>query len=58
MKPLQPVIKWSGSKRVVAEQLAEFFLPARTYYEPFVGGGSMMPFSKSNRGKGYGTPIS
>jgi DNA adenine methylase len=51
MKPLQPVIKWSGSKRVVAEQLAEFFQPARTYYEPFVGGGSMMPFSKSNKGK-------
>lgn len=50
MKPLQPVIKWSGSKRVVAEQLAEYFLPAKTYYEPFVGGGSMMPFSKSNRG--------
>ena len=51
MKPLQPVIKWSGSKRVVAEQLAEFFLPAQTYYEPFVGGGYMMPFSKANRGK-------
>ena len=51
MKPLQPVIKWSGSKRVVAEQLAEFFQPARTYYEPFVGGGSMMPFSKANKGK-------
>ncbi len=50
MKPLQPVIKWSGSKRVVATQLAEFFLPARTYYEPFVGGGSMIPFSKANRG--------
>lgn len=50
MKPLQPVIKWSGSKRVVAEQLADYFLPAKTYYEPFVGGGSMMPFSKANKG--------
>lgn len=51
MKPLQPVIKWSGSKRTVAEQLGEYFLPAKTYYEPFVGGGSMMPFAKSNRGR-------
>lgn len=51
MKPLQPVIKWSGSKRTVASQLGEFFLPARTYYEPFVGGGAMMPFAKSEKGK-------
>lgn len=51
MKPLQPVIKWSGSKRTVASQLGDFFLPARTYYEPFVGGGAMMPFAKSDRGK-------
>lgn len=51
MKPLQPVIKWSGSKRTVASQLGEFFLPANTYYEPFVGGGAMMPFAKSRRGK-------
>ncbi len=42
MKPLQPVIKWSGSKRTVAAQLREFFLPANTYYEPFVGGGAMI----------------
>ena len=48
MKPLQPVIKWSGSKRTVASQLGEFFLPANTYYEPFVGGGAMMPFAKSS----------
>ena len=41
MKPLQPVIKWSGSKRTVATQLGEFFLPATTYYEPFVGGGAV-----------------
>ena len=51
MKPLQPVIKWSGSKRTVAEQLGEYFLPAKTYYEPFVGGGSMIPFAKSERGQ-------
>lgn len=51
MKPLQPVIKWSGSKRTVASQLSDFFLPANTYYEPFVGGGAMMPFAKSTKGK-------
>lgn len=50
MKALQPVIKWSGSKRTVATQLATFFLPAKTYYEPFVGGGSMMPFAKAEKG--------
>lgn len=51
MKPLQPVIKWSGSKRSVASQLGDIFLPAETYYEPFVGGGAMMPFAKANKGK-------
>jgi DNA adenine methylase len=50
MKPLQPVIKWSGSKRTVASQLGSLFLPAKTYYEPFLGGGAMMPFAKSYRG--------
>ena len=51
MKPLQPVIKWSGSKRTVASQLGDFFLPASCYYEPFVGGGAMMPFAKANYAK-------
>lgn len=51
MKPLQPVIKWSGSKRTVAEKLSEFFLPANAYYEPFLGGGAMMPFAQANKGK-------
>lgn len=39
----QPVIKWSGSKRKVAYQIAAM-APSKfsTYYEPFVGGGSMM----------------
>ena len=51
MKPLQPVIKWSGSKRTVASLLGDLFLPANTYYEPFVGGGAMMPFAKADKGK-------
>lgn len=38
-----PVIKWSGSKRSQAVQIKSFF-PEEfdTYYEPFVGGGSML----------------
>ena len=57
MKPLQPVIKWSGSKRTVASQLGEFFLPANTYYEPFVGGGAMMNMPLIIDGKEYPGPV-
>ena len=40
---MKPVIKWSGSKRIQAEKIKSFF-PDRfgTYYEPFIGGGSML----------------
>ncbi|HEY88739.1 MAG TPA: Dam family site-specific DNA-(adenine-N6)-methyltransferase [Thermoflexia bacterium] len=41
---LQPVIKWSGSKRKIAPQIARLFPAARNYFEPFVGGGAMLPF--------------
>jgi DNA adenine methylase len=44
------VIKWSGSKRLVAKQLAQYFSNCDTYYEPFVGGGAMMPFARTNKG--------
>jgi DNA adenine methylase len=44
------VIKWSGSKRLVAQQLAQYFSNCDTYYEPFVGGGAMMPFARTNKG--------
>lgn len=50
MKPLQPVIKWSGSKRTIAQQLAIYFPNANTYYEPFLGGGAMMPFARARKG--------
>lgn len=42
MNKLKPVIKWSGSKRSQAEKITDMF-PDRieTYYEPFVGGGSV-----------------
>lgn len=39
----QPVIKWSGSKRNQADKILEFFpKEIDTYYEPFVGGGSVI----------------
>lgn len=39
----KPVIKWSGSKRSQSEKIKEFF-PKKfnRYYEPFIGGGSML----------------
>ena len=42
--PFEPVIKWSGSKRSVAPFLARLFPAAARYFEPFVGGGAMLPF--------------
>ena len=39
------IIKWSGSKRLVAEQLSNKFPTFERYFEPFVGGGSMLPYS-------------
>lgn len=44
------VIKWSGSKRPVAKQLAQYMVRCETYYEPFVGGGAMMPYAQCQRG--------
>ncbi len=55
MKPLSPVIKWFGSKRPVAEEISKYFRPCATYFEPFVGGGSMLPFAKAS--KGYASDI-
>jgi DNA adenine methylase len=50
MKQISPVIKWFGSKRSVALELSEKMKLSETYFEPFVGGGAMMPFSKSKYG--------
>lgn len=43
---VEPVIKWSGSKRYVAPQLSQHIGNFKRYFEPFVGGGSMLPFRK------------
>ncbi len=40
---LQPVIKWTGSKRHQADQIvSQFPKQIEIYHEPFVGGGSVM----------------
>ncbi len=38
----QPVIKWSGSKRTQAKRLVKLFPKFNKYYEPFLGGGSVL----------------
>lgn len=43
-----PVIKWSGSKRTQAEELVKLFPQFDTYYEPFLGGGSMLYPTKND----------
>ena len=50
MKSYPAVIKWSGSKRPVAKQLAKYIFPGETYFEPFLGGGAMMPYSLCKKG--------
>lgn len=50
MKKYPAIIKWSGSKRLVATQLADCFPSFERYFEPFVGGGSMLPYSNSKEG--------
>ena len=50
MKSYPAVIKWSGSKRPVARKLAEYISYGETYFEPFVGGGAMMPYSLCEKG--------
>ncbi len=41
---VEPAIKWSGSKRLVAPDLSSLIPPAKRYIEPFLGGGAMLPF--------------
>src|SRR3989338_344637 len=39
---MRPVIKWSGSKRTQAQTIIEYFPRFEVYYEPFLGGGSIL----------------
>ena len=39
------VVKWTGSKRSQAKQIASFFPKnINTYYEPFLGSGALLPY--------------
>lgn len=51
MKGFQPVIKWSGSKRNQAHAILAY-MPTdfETYYEPFIGGGSVMCMLSPKKG--------
>ena len=39
---VEPVIKWSGSKRYVALELSRHIAKQKRYIEPFIGGGAML----------------
>lgn len=42
MSNFKPVIKWSGSKRSQSDEILKHFPnEIDTYFEPFVGGGSI-----------------
>lgn len=41
---IPPVVKWPGSKRSVAARLAAEFPPTGKFFDPFVGGGAILPF--------------
>jgi DNA adenine methylase len=49
-KVYEPVIKWSGSKRSVALLIATLLPAGHTYFEPFVGGGAVLPFRTCKTG--------
>ena len=46
---IEPVIKWSGSKRYVAPELSKYIVKQKRYIEPFIGGGSMLPFRQISK---------
>ncbi len=48
-KTIVPVIRWSGSKRYLAPILYQLFPQHNRYIEPFVGGGSMLAYSKNKK---------
>lgn len=38
----RPAIKWTGSKRSVADRIASILSPSEGYFEPFLGGGAVL----------------
>jgi len=49
-KKFPPVIKWSGSKRNIACNISKFIPDSNRYFEPFLGGGALLPFRKIEQG--------
>lgn len=43
-REFEPVIKWSGSKRSIAQVLARLFPRTERFFDPFVGGGAILPY--------------
>lgn len=46
---VEPVVKWSGSKRYVAPELSRHIVKQKRYIEPFIGGGAMLPFRQISK---------
>ena len=49
---MEPLLKWAGGKRHIADTLKNFFpvdWNENTYYEPFIGGGAMLFNLKPNK---------
>ena len=44
MANIPPIIKWFGSKRLVAAKIAADMPRFDRYFEPFLGGGAMLPY--------------
>jgi site-specific DNA-adenine methylase len=39
---LMPFVKWTGSKRLLSDEILQYFSEnINIYYEPFLGGGSV-----------------
>jgi len=52
MEKILPVIKWSGSKRSQAEQIVSLFPKnINCYFEPFLGGGSILGYLEPQKAK-------
>lgn len=47
MPEYRPVVKWPGSKKSVAPAIACLFPASRRFFDPFVGGGAILPYRNS-----------
>lgn len=57
MKKPSSLIKWTGSKRSQSLEIFSKFPQANRYYEPFIGGGSMLFLASSKYASCYGSDI-